>query len=144
MFVESQGHTLAESIWIVHASGLCTLPHSLRFLKEPRCHCSYERIGNLSTCLRQFKCYLQRQGILRHLKSRLEVVNLKSLAKRREVDSGTHIRCLPGRIVTDAATSYVSRDAYMPCVPKCTVYTVIQKSSFDFERLDSEKGPEGP
>jgi hypothetical protein len=62
MFVESQGHTLAESIWIVHASGLCTLPHSLRFLKEPRCHCSYERIGNLQL-LRLFKRFSQWRDI---------------------------------------------------------------------------------
>lgn len=48
----SVSHTPTLGIFVVHCSGLCTLPHLLRLLREPRCQYSHGSVEQPAGLLR--------------------------------------------------------------------------------------------
>ena len=98
LFAELVSHTDSRYLDF-HSSGLCTLPHLLRFLRELRRHCSHESFGKTLATITIRQTLLAKGLSFEHLKSWLEVVP-KSPLRRKGLVTVTHQNGFASRIIT--------------------------------------------
>jgi hypothetical protein len=107
-FHPSCSRSLTVGVCGFHVSGLCTLPYLLRLLMQTRCYYCNGRYGsklayatlNLYPTIRTL---LPQRGIVLRHPCITRVAN-RSPFVRTELGIGTHIRCLPSRILTGLPT----------------------------------------